>query len=221
MKPFRTYLLLLSFCLISWVLPAKKPDGLTIEKAKWEKAVKGIDYTENYKEFDKSEKKDLDINPPLHYNLSPLKYVFYFIVVGLVIFLIVKIILNLNKNPNIKKQKLSVESLKEIEEKIHEVDLEQLLLEALADKNYHIAMRLNFLIIIKLLSEKKLIDWAKEKTNWEYFSEIKNALLKDGFKKIVIIFEPVWYGEYILTEDSYYKLQPTFDHFKKQLATDE
>jgi len=221
MRFLKTYIFLLVLLSTISILSAQKKEPLQIKKTEWVKAAKGIDYTENYKEFDKSEKKDLDINPPLHYNLSPLKYVFYFIVVGLVIFLIVKIILNLNKNPNIKKQKLSVESLKEIEEKIHEVDLEQLLLEALADKNYHIAMRLNFLIIIKLLSEKKLIDWAKEKTNWEYFSEIKNALLKDGFKKIVIIFEPVWYGEYILTEDSYYKLQPTFDHFKKQLATDE
>jgi len=46
-------------------------------------------------------------------------------------------------------------------------------------------------------------------------------MLKDGFKTIVFVFEPVWYGERHLTEAAFYLLQPTFDDFKKQLLPNE
>lgn len=215
-KPY-LFILLLS---LTASLFAEKDKPLIIDGANWEKSIEGIDYTENYKEIDDPKPKSVDFTP-LSYDWSGLKYVFYFIVIGLVIFLIIKILSNLNKNPNIKKQDISIESLEEIEEKIHEIDLEQLLNEAIESKNFHIALRINFLIIIKLLSEKGAINWAKEKTNWEYYSSIKDIMLKDEFKNIIIIFEPIWYGERNLTEKGFYALQPSFDSFKKQLKPNE
>ncbi|OFY97646.1 MAG: hypothetical protein A3K10_13525 [Bacteroidetes bacterium RIFCSPLOWO2_12_FULL_31_6] len=220
MRFLKTYWLTWMLCLTTSLLFAQKNDSLQIKKTEWEKVVKGIDYTENYKELDQPKEKNLNFSQ-LKYDWSALKYVFYCIVIGLVLFLIIKILMNLKKNPNIKKQDFSIESMKEIEEKMHEIDLDLLLSEALAGKNFHIALRINFLIIIKLLSEKKLIIWAKEKTNWEYHSEIKEVMLKDGFKAIVFVFEPVWYGERHLTEAAFYLLQPTFDNLKKQLLPNE
>ncbi len=223
MKRIKPYLFI--FCLLSTtsLLFAKQDSSLAIDESKWEKTIKGIDYTETYKEFDKEEsqqQKDVSTTP-LNYDWSSLKYVFYFIVIGLVLFLIIKILANLNKNPNIKKQDITIEHIEKIEEKIHEIDLEQLLKGAIESKKFHIALRINFLIIIKLLSEKKEINWAKEKTNWEYYSEINDILLKDGFKSVILIFEPVWYGEQHLTEKGFYALQPSFNNFKQQLETNE
>ena len=220
MRFLKTYWLIGTVCLTTTLLLAQKNDSLQIKKTEWEKVVKGVDYTENYKELDQPKENNTGL-APLKYDWSALKYVFYGIVIMLVLFLIIKILVNLNKNPTIKKQDFSIESMKEIEEKMHEIDLDLLLSEALAGKNFHIALRINFLIIIKLLSEKKLIIWAKEKTNWEYHSEIKEVMLKDGFKTIVFVFEPVWYGERHLTEAAFYLLQPTFDNFKKQLLPNE
>jgi len=208
--------------LLSLTLSANN-SNLELDKDVWEKHTEGIDYTENYKELDKAEEeKSNNINPrSLSYDWSGLKYVFYFLVIGLVLFLIIKILSNLNKNPNIKKQDISIEAIEEIEEKIHEIDLEALLQDAINQKNYHIALRINFLIIIKALSERNSISWAKEKTNWEYYDEIKEALIKDAFKKIVLAFEPVWYGERVLTKDGFDRLQPTFDNFKSKLSPNE
>ncbi len=220
MRLLKTYWLTGMLCLTTTLLLAQKNDSLQIKKTEWAKVVKGVDYTENYKELVPPKENNINL-APLKYDWSALKYVFYCIVIGLVLFLIIKVLMNLKKNPNIKKQDFSIESMKEIEEKMHEIDLELLLSEALAGKNFHIALRINFLIIIKLLSEKKLIVWAKEKTNWEYHSEIQEVMLKDGFKTIVFVFEPVWYGERHLTEAAFYLLQPTFDNFKKQLTPNE
>ncbi len=226
MRGLKTYFFVLSLLAVLPFLMAQ--DSPVIKESEWEKSTKGIDYTENYKEVKPDEEqKDETQNtnslssPSLSYDWSGLKYVFYIVVVGLVLFLIIKILSNLNKNPNIKKQDISIESIEEIEEKMHEIDLDQLLIEAIRQENYHIALRINFLIIIKLLSERNAIVWAKEKTNWEYYSEIKDIVTKDGFKSIVLVFEPVWYGEQQITKDGFSKLQPVFDGFKNQLKINE
>jgi len=212
-------LVLLSFCFSSLLL-AEKENSFIIKNKAWEKAVKGIDYTETYKEVNDPAPKNVDIKP-LNYDWSSLKYLFYIAVIGLVVFLIIKILSNLNRNPNIKKQDISVESIQEIEEKLHEIDLDKLLEEAIQGKKFHIALRINFLIIIKLLSEQGAINWAKEKTNWEYYTEINDITIKDGFKAIIMIFEPVWYGEHFLTEEGFYVLQPSFSNYKNRLKTNE
>jgi len=113
MRFLKTYWLIGTVCLTTTLLLAQKNDSLQIKKTEWEKVVKGVDYTENYKELDQPKEKNLNFSQ-LKYDWSALKYVFYGIVIMLVLFLIIKILVNLNKNPNIKKQDFSIESMKEI-----------------------------------------------------------------------------------------------------------
>ena len=217
-----TYILFLLLTMVVFVHAEKKHDPLTIKKTQWEKSVDGIDYTETYKEMEEEQPPEMDFDvKPLSYDWSPFKYGFYIIVVGLVLFLIIKILVNLNKNPNITKQEISIEALEEIEEQMHELNLNELLSEAIANESYHVALRINFLIIIKSLSENGHIKWAKEKTNWEYHSETKEVLVKDHFKEIIIAFEPVWYGEHVLTKEGYFGLKPMFDSFINQFDKHE
>jgi len=208
-------LVLFVFC-ISKNGRCKKDEALTITKTNWEKTKKGVDYTEHFKERNPKKIDNIDFSP-YKYDISAFKYVFYFLVVGLIVFLIIKIIINYNKNPNIKTQKIDIDAIEEIEEKMHEIDLEALLKEALEAKKYNIALRINFLIIIKTLSLKGEIEWTKEKTNWEYFSELKTISLKPDFKNIIISFESIWYGEHAITENQYLDLSPQYEKFKTTL----
>lgn len=200
-------------------------DHPELTSKQWEKISNGVDYTETKKDKENKRKEnpleESNTPKPLDYNLGGLKYVFYFIVLGLVLFLIIKIIINFNKNPTINKVKISLESIQEIEEKMHEIDLDQLLKEALSAEKYRIALRINFLIIIKMLTKKNHIIWAKEKTNWEYVEEIKKENINALFKGVVLSFEPVWYGEHQLSNQQYHKLSPPYEHLKKQLSPDE
>ncbi len=216
MRHIKTYLFVFCFCMITTLTAKKK--SLSVDKDVWEKTIEEIDYTETFKELNKPKTEN---TPSLNYDWSGLKYLFYIIVVGLVLFLLFKILNNLKVNPNIKKQDISIEAIEEIEGKIHEIDLQKLLEEAILQENYHVALRINFLIIIKLLSEQKQIVWAKEKTNWEYYSEIKDILKKDCFKQIILSFEPVWYGEHLLTKEGFEKLQPLFINYQDQLTPND
>ncbi len=143
----------------------------------WEDVIDNADYTETFLEREKNKVENKDANSDfsslLNYDWSSFKYLFYLILIGLLIYLLVKIMLNAKQNPTISSSDLNINSIEEIEERMLEIDLDKLLKEALAAENYRIAFRINFLIIIKMLNQAGYIVWAKEKTNWEYHAEVK------------------------------------------------
>lgn len=209
------------FLLSLWrPMPAQSDSTMQLTKQQWQEISEGIDYNESYKDLErkdpkKSGKTNYSMNPG--FDLGNFKYLIYFVVLGLIIYLIVKVVINSKKNTAVKEKNISIETMEQIEEKLHEVNLDDLLKEALEAKNYRIALRLNFLIIIKLLSQNGEIQWAKEKTNWEYYSELKDKLLADQFKGIIMSFETFWYGEHPLTELEYHFTEPTYQALQKRL----
>jgi hypothetical protein len=194
---------------------------LVITEAQWNDVSKDKDYTEIYiedkaKEPEKNKTKP-DFKMPSS-DIGGLKYVFYFLVGGAIIFLIIKIVQNMNASPAIDIDKGRVYTLSEVEEKILEIDLDEILNKALTEGDFRLALRINFLIIIKALSLSGKIIWAKEKTNGEYGNEIKSQDLALKFKEIVVPFETIWYGEHDITESQYNRLKPSYEAFKKALT---
>lgn len=109
--------------------------------------------------------------------------------------------------------------MKDHEENIHELDLDQLLEEAVQQRHYRRAIRLLYLILLKELAGKKLIDWSPAKTNHEYLREIKSAPMKKTFQANTIIFEYIWYGEFPLDEAGFEKARESFQSFIQQVKT--
>lgn len=97
-------------------------------------------------------------------------------------------------NKEVKRRKPV--TLAEIETNLQEADVEGFLKQALADKDYRLAIRLYYLAIIKELSAKGVIEWKKDKTNGHYMRELRSKnhpKLKD-FRAVTRIFEYVWYS---------------------------
>lgn len=97
-------------------------------------------------------------------------------------------------NKEVKRRKPV--TLAEIETNLQEADVEGFLKQALADKNYRLAIRLYYLAIIKELSAKGVIEWKRDKTNGHYMRELRSKnhpKLKD-FRAVTRIFEYVWYS---------------------------
>lgn len=198
---------------------ASNDSCLKISETNWNKISQGKSYVETYKD---SETKEKDTSKSKFKmpssDLGDFKYVFYILVAGAILFLVVKILQNINSAPSIDINKGRVYTLSEVEDKMLEIDLDKILNDALIDKDYRLALRINFLIVIKMLSLSGKITWTKEKTNWEYFSEIKDEMTALKFKEIVVTFESIWYGEHTLTENQYNRLQPAYESFKNKLA---
>ncbi len=115
-----------------------------------------------------------------------------------------------NKNPNMV-------SLSEDEHIIKNEDIEQLIKNALNDKNYRLAIRYHYLFILQLLSEHEWIDWQQQKTNDDYLEELSTSPLLDDFGRATVLYDYVWYGEFELNRERYTKAETIFKSLKKTL----
>jgi hypothetical protein len=82
---------------------------------------------------------------------------------------------------------------------------------AIKEKNYKIATRLYYLLIIQKLAEKKEIVWSKEKTNREYTNELRRFSALADFRQVTLIYEKAWFGKELTTQDEFERFQPLFD----------
>jgi len=115
----------------------------------------------------------------------------YVMIVILLIFILYLIFSNIKTD---KKISQSEEELGEIED-IEEIDATALYNSAIVAGDYRLAIRMQFIKALQVLSEKDLIQWEIEKTNRDYYREISEADLKKSFRELANIYERVWYGE--------------------------
>jgi len=83
--------------------------------------------------------------------------------------------------------------------------------------NYRNAIRYLYLDSLKNLSASNKIDWDFQKTNSDYYRELKDPTLKNLFKKVSYLYDYVWYGEFDLNETSFKEAQSEFESLKNQL----
>lgn len=125
-----------------------------------------------------------------------------FQVIMIVVFIaVLVIIINklLGSNIRLKNKKKASgnaeDTIDNLEENLMESDLMRWLRQAVQDKNYRLALRIYYLMIIKELANNGLIDWQKEKTNLDYLYEMRNHGGHHQFEELTGIYQLVWYGE--------------------------
>lgn len=96
------------------------------------------------------------------------------------------------------------------EEHIENIDLDTLLGDALAQKNYRSAIRYQYLKVLRSLSGKQIITWQYEKTNQDYEREIHIPQIKGLFKEVSYLYDHIWYGEQDIDEPKYRAAQEKF-----------
>ncbi|MCC7465298.1 MAG: DUF4129 domain-containing protein [Saprospiraceae bacterium] len=97
-----------------------------------------------------------------------------------------------------------------LEEYLHETDLDGFLQQARANANWPMAVRIYFLQIIKQLSEQGAIQWSKEKTNRDYIWEMRNHRQGAAFREVVRHYERVWYGSQPISKAAFEQMEPEF-----------
>jgi len=92
-------------------------------------------------------------------------------------------------------------------------NLNDLLTQAIADNNFRLAIRYEYLKILKHLTDLNLIDWQLQKTNEDYYSEISQVVLKPLFKQSTLLYNYVWYGNFSINRNHYIKIKIILDEF--------
>ncbi len=134
------------------------------------------------------------------------------LVVGFVVYLIAKAILNkqgqwiFGKNSN---KKVFYDS--DIEKQLFVTDFEKLIIETVVSGQNRLSIRYYYLWLLKKMSEKNLIQWDIEKTNSDYLYEIKNETEKENFAYLSYLYNYIWYGEFELDQTTFDKAKTAFE----------
>lgn len=190
---------------------------ISIEKSIWKNNVKNKDYTETYKDKDYS---SVPIKPSLP-KFESFKIVFYIlIIIVLILFIILLLRSDILKLSNQKANKIKI-SLENFEDNLPDADLNDLLIDALKKELYILAVRIQFLMVIKELDKKQLIYWRKNKTNGDYLLEMRKTRLFGEFQHLTLIFEKIWYGEQMPNSMQYNALAVFYQRFKSKIESNE
>ncbi len=141
-----------------------------------------------------------------------------YVLLGLLLFLLIRFFLNVNaRSLFYSKKNQSLVTLSEEEHIIKNEDIQQLIQEAIQQKDYRLAIRYYYLHILKILSDGEFIEWQLQKTNADYISEIEELELKQPFGHITWLYDYIWYGEFDIDEAKYTRLETNFTSFKKRI----
>jgi len=143
---------------------------------------------------------------------------FPYVVVLILLLLILKVFLNVQTESilsgNARKSKIN---LSEEEEIIKNQDIKELIDKAIADKNYRLAIRYQYLYVLQLLEKKDLIQWEQQKTNHDYEQEINDTVLQNHFRDITYLYDFVWYGNFDINRDNFSKASHIFHSIEQKI----
>lgn len=111
-----------------------------------------------------------------------------------------------------------VAPVEEAAEDIHKIHFESELDKAIRLKNFRLALRIMYLETLKKLTDKNLIAWRPEKTNWDYVRELNDPQLKKPFSEITNAYDYAWYGEFAIDEPLFRMMQEKMNVFRKTMS---
>lgn len=152
------------------------------------------------------------INPP-----QGLMNIFLMIIIVVVVGLIIFLLMRVFGNNNIVEDGEPM-SEDELSENIHEMDFDTMIQQLIAQKKYRRVVRLLYLKSLKIMTDKDLIQWEVNKTNWDYVFELKSEALRPGFKDLTVAFEYVWYGHVPVSDAQFSQIHDQFNRFNKKTS---
>lgn len=149
--------------------------------------------------------------------LKILPYVILAAILGFILWLFIKL------NPAasaLKEQRQPGIHFSEDEKILQREDISSLIQQALQQQNYRLAVRYHYLLVLKKMRDRGLIEYQFQKTNEEYLSEIEPLSLKNQFKNITHLYDFIWYGDFPVTESDFKKAETEFTKIIPFLNTD-
>lgn len=151
---------------------------------------------------------DYETGGLLAYFLSLLPYLLLLAIIILAAWLFSKI----NPQNIVQKKTKSPGVILDEEERIVKTEnIDILIKKAEEEKQFRLAVRYNFLLILRKFDEKGEIDYQSSKTDEDYLAEIKQEKFLDQFRRLIRIYEFVWYGKNEPTSAEYQKISIRFE----------
>ncbi len=158
----------------------------------------------------------IDVNPHV---AKMVENIIYILLICFAVYILVRILAGKDAVSFFGKKNTVVAPINISEEHIESIDLDELISNALAERNFRLAIRYMYLKALQELTIKNVIDYHFEKTNTDYYREIADVTIKQYYNKISYLYDYIWYGEFDLDETGYEKAKKSFDQLQTKLNT--
>jgi hypothetical protein len=88
--------------------------------------------------------------------------------------------------------------------------------KAVANSNYRLAIRLMYLRLLKNLSEKNIIRYKQERTNFDYLLQLSSTPYYHDFFRVTRDYEYSWYGQFDVNKDKFDIIRNDFLNFERK-----
>jgi len=185
----------------------------------WQKEAKKYDFSEESPKVKTSSKKSPITLKGISMAVRVIFFTAFFI---LIIYLLVRFIRGMQNNAAAAEQiAIEVNTLSEAEENLTRANIAQLLEKLVAEKRFREATRAYFLLVLQQLNKSGLIEWKKQKTNFDYVRETAGKQLHLPFEKTTRFFEFVWYGNQPVHEDQFPEVEARFQQLLNAIAHEQ
>ena len=94
---------------------------------------------------------------------------------------------------------------------------DKLVAQAVLNKNYRLAIRYLYLQTLQKLSAVGSLQFAADKTNYQYVNELGGTPYQNDFAALTLNYEYVWYGKFDINEDVYKRLSVDYRSFNQKI----
>lgn len=159
---------------------------------------------------------DYEANTILAFFLNLLPYILLMVIAAFAVWLFIR--LNPGNYLLAPKEEPQV-FLSEEEKIIKSENISDLIEQAIRKGDHRLAVRYYYLQLLRQLNAKELIRYEFQKTDTEYLNELKKENFRPELKKLMRIYDFIWYGSFPISEDDFKKTQQFFQDFQTSLKT--
>ncbi|HET6994629.1 MAG TPA: hypothetical protein VFI06_06590, partial [Chitinophagaceae bacterium] len=100
---------------------------------------------------------------------------------------------------------------------IFEINYQRDIDKAIGAGNYRLAVRLMFLRVLKNLSDKNIIQYRQDRTNFDYLMQLDTTKYYQDFFRITREYEYCWYGRFDIEPEKFTVIKNDFENFGNNL----
>jgi hypothetical protein len=112
------------------------------------------------------------------------------------------------KSSNIADEEAGIES-----SDIFSINYQKEIDKAVGMNNYRLAVRLMFLRLLRNLSDKNIIEYKQDSTNFDYMTQLRSTGLYPDFFRLARNYEYSWYGQFDIDKEKYSIIKNEFENF--------
>lgn len=105
----------------------------------------------------------------------------------------------------------------EMPEDIFAINYQREIDKATARGDYRLAVRLMFLRLLKIMSEKNVIQYKQDKTNLDYLVQLYPTAYHKDFFRITRHYEFSWYGKFEVSNEAFLMIRDEMNQFENRL----